>query len=235
MDPWPSYSTDSTANRQPRYANNVLQQNPSPQHPRDHNPPQQPPSSSMAAASGPGTTQQPYQAYQGTGPSPAQAASTTRLDSSSDYMDVQMPDADPYSRAKYQQPQSSRQPYASPEESASQRYTGIGSNPNPQAGYSSSASTHSLPQVSYPPQMAASASSSSYQQRQSPSRLNYTSSSQSYYAQQQQPPAASPRTSAPPSMQSYQHHLQQSGSGSSGLRNSLPSYAPISLTSGARL
>ncbi|PUU81222.1 kinase-like domain-containing protein [Tuber borchii] len=228
MDPWPSYSTDSTANRQPRYANNVLQQNPSPQHPRDHNPPQQPPSSSMAAASGPGTTQQPYQAYQGTGPSPAQAASTTRLDSSLDYMDVQMPDADPYSRAKYQQPQSSRQPYASPEEPASQRYTGIGSNPNPQAGYSSSASTHSLPQVNYPPQMAASASSSSYQQRQSPSRLNYTSSSQSYYAQQQQPPAASPRTSAPPSMQSYQHHLQQSGSGSSGSDPNNGRYFPSS-------
>jgi dual specificity protein kinase YAK1 len=220
MDIWSSYSTESSANRQPRYANNSLQQNPSPQHPRDHNPPQQPPSN-MATTSGPGATvQQPYQAYHGTGGGapPAQPAPPTRLDNTSDYMDVQMPDADPYNRAKYQQPQT-RAPFVPSEEPAvSQRYGGMNTTANTQAAYSSSASSHSLPQVNYTPQMPSS-SSSSYQPRQSPSRPNYSSSSQPFYSQQ--PPSASPRTSAPPSMQSYQHQLQhhQSASGSPGLHH----------------
>lgn len=210
---WAAFSGEPSGSRQQRYATNVLQQgSSSAQHPRDLNPQQPPQLTTMVGgpagpAGGVTTQQQPYQAYHGTsatGTLPAVTSPTTRLDNNSDYnMDVQMQDADPYNRAKYQQAQSSRQPYLGSEESsASQRYSPM----------NTSVSSQQAPFTSPPTAQQANYSQMPvYQSRQSPSRPNYSSGSQSYYSQTT---AGSPRTSAPPSMQSYQHPLQQQQSAS---------------------
>lgn len=203
---WTAFPGDSSANRQQRYATNVLQPGSSTaQHSRDT---QQPPQLTGVASTGPvgGTAQQPpYQAYHGassTGTLPAVTSPITRLDGNSDYnMDVQMQDADQYNRAKYQ---NSRQPYLGSEESsASQRYSPM----------NISVGSQQAPYTSAPPpaQQASYSQIPAYQSRQSPSRPNYSSGSQSYYSQTA---TTSPRTSAPPSMQSYQHPLQQQQSAS---------------------
>ncbi|KAL7276917.1 dual specificity protein kinase yak1 [Rhizina undulata] len=191
MDPRPVYSSDASASRQPRYANNVLQQNnTSPQLPRDFtSQPPQPASQQQQPQQQQGY--QPYHAQSGT--AQPLTSPTARMENNSDYMDVQMPDADSY-RAKYQ---STRQPYLGTEESsASQRYSPMNTAISPQASYSSSFN----PPSTYN-QMP------SYQHRQSPSRPNYTSTTQSYYSQNTS--SGSPRTSAPTSAQTYQHPLQQ--------------------------
>lgn len=199
MDSWNNapYSSDPSANRQPRYGSNVLQNSASAiNQTRDFNPPQQQqqPQHQPQQSSG-------YQAYHGssslqTGSSSAVATpSTSRADSSADYMDI---DPENYSRSKYSQNQSrdqgSRQPYLQSEDPStiSQRYSPLNSL-SPQAQYTSGPST-------VPQQMP-----SNYQARQSPSRPNYTNLTQSYYNQS----TGSPRTSAPPAMQSYSHPLQQ--------------------------
>lgn len=211
MDSWSAFSGDSSAGRQQRYATNVLQQGSSSgQHSRDLNPQQPPQLTTMTGPAGPtATTQQPYQAYHGTSTGNLSAVNspTTRLENNTDYnMDVQMQDADPYNRAKYQQTQNSRQPYLGSEESsASQRYSPMNTSVSSQTPYTvAPPAGHTAQQASYS-QMPA------YQSRQSPSRPNYSGNSGSYYSQSS---AASPRTSAPPSMQSYQHPLQQQQSAS---------------------
>lgn len=208
---WTAFPGEPSTNRQQRYATNVLQQgSSSTQHPRDLNPQQPPQLTPMAGGptgpTGGASAQQPYQAYHGTsstGTLPV-TSPTTRLDSNSDYnMDVQMQDADPYNRAKYQQTQSSRQPYLGAEESsASQRYSPMNTSVSSQTPYTAAPPTAQQASYSQIP---------AYQSRQSPSRPNYSSGSQSYYSQTA---AGSPRTSAPPSMQSYQHPLQQQQSAS---------------------
>ena len=190
------YSSDPSANRQPRYGTNVLQNSAaSINQPRDFNLPQQPQPQQPQQSSG-------YQAYHGS--SSLQAASssavatpsTSRGDSSTDYMDI---DPENYNR-KYPQTQpreqNSRQPFLQSEDpstSISQRYSPLNSL-TPQTQFSGQTQSNTLSQ-----QMP-----SNYQARQSPSRPNYTNLTQSYYNQ-----GGSPRTSAPPAMQSYSHPLQQ--------------------------
>jgi len=196
MDPWNNapYSSDPSANRQPRYGSNVLLNSASAiNQTRDFNLPQQPQHQPQQSSG--------YQAYHGissvqTGPSSAVATPTTsRADSSADYMDI---DPENYSRSKYSQgqsrDQSSRQPYLQSEDSSAltQRYSPLNSL-SPQMQYTTGPNTLSQ-------QMP-----SNYQARQSPSRPNYTNLTQSYYNQS----TGSPRTSAPPTMQTYNHPLQQ--------------------------
>jgi dual specificity protein kinase YAK1 len=201
MEPWSNSSGDPPTNRQPRYTGNVLPQNPSPQHSREYTTTQQPSSQQPQHHAQAG-----YQTYHGqTGSNSQLSPTSTRLENSSDYMDVQMQDADSFSRGKFQQPsqpqQQARQPYLGTDESTTtQRYSPMAQ----QAQYTTSNPPH-------PSQSSNLSQMSSYQQhRQSPSRPNYTNASQSYYAHGSS--AGSPRTGALPSIQNYQHPLQQSTS-----------------------
>jgi len=222
MDPWNNapYSSDPSANRQPRYSSNVLQNSASAiNQTRDFNLPLQPqqPQHQPQQSSG-------YQAYHGsssvqTGPPSAVATpNTSRADSSADYMDI---DPENYSRSKYPQSQSreqsSRQPYLQSEDPStlSQRYSPLNSL-SPQAQYTSGPNTLSQ-------QMP-----SNYQARQSPSRPNYTNLTQSYYNQS----TGSPRTSAPPTMQTYNLPHQQAQPPNISRQSSMsnaPQLPPISI------
>ena len=191
MDSWNNapYSSDPSANRQPRYSNvsaAAISQ------PHDFNPPQQPQQPQHLPQQGSG-----YQAYHSSttlvGSSSAVATpSTSRADSTNDYMDI---DPENYTRPIYTQPQDrGRQPYLQSEDPPiSQRYSPLNSSLSPQTQYTTASSTLSpMP--------------SNYQARQSPSRSNFTTNiPQSYYNQS----SGSPRTSAPAAIQSYNHPLQQ--------------------------
>jgi len=189
MESWPNYATDPASSRQSRYNTLPPNSDPSPQHPREY--------ASQQAPQPQGHSQQGYQAYHGQVGTTATVGSTNpRPENPSEYMDIQMQEADSYGRGKFQQ-QQPRQPFLNDELTSpqqTQRYS-----PMPQQGqYTASASSQP---TNLPPMYPHS------QHRQSPSRPSYSNASQSYYSQNA--PNSSPRTGTLPSIQNYQQHSMQ--------------------------
>lgn len=217
MDSWqPNQADQQPASRRYNSGNILPQVNTSPQHPRDYasqqSQTQQPPAHSSA---------QGYQTYHGqAGNTSAVTTQAPRLEKSADYMDIQMQDADSYSRTKYQphQPQQQQsQSQLPPVSTAQSRQSFLGADdPSTAPRYSPMNTNMSPQQPQYTPANSAYTPSTTtsqptnfpYQQhRQSPStsRTNYTNASQSYYSQQN---SGAPSRPPPASSQSY-HTLQQ--------------------------
>lgn len=241
---WSHSYADPPANRQPRYANNVLQTNVASQQsyqqhsgsPAQKLPPAQQPFQSTPSQSG-------YQAYQSSShqhtPSVSSGTTLATRGETGDYMDIQMQDAGDMYRKQYtqaprqQQPQQQLPPQASrqtsylqnEDSSASQRYSPMNTT---QPQYTP-AGIHQPPSGTNFSQMP------SYQQgpRQSPTRTNYSqsqASSQTYYSTQ----VDSPRSERVPGQQSGMpmHNIsshQQTPSRTMSI-NSPPHLPPIAIS-----